>query len=94
MRIFRIATELITNSLAHSNCTKIAFNFERNMNSVIMRFEDDGIGFDYDKVSSQGRHGLTNIESRTSMLEGSGKWKPSEKGTNFVLTIPIKRNDN
>jgi len=92
LHIYRIVSELISNALAHSGCTTLMLSVEKHMNSIVVRFEDNGTGFDYESASKQDRHGLTNIESRTATLEATGKWKRSN-GMCFELTVPVKIHD-
>jgi len=92
LHIYRIVSELISNALAHSGCTALTLNVEKQVNSIVVRFEDNGTGFDYESASKPDHHGLTNIESRTATLDATGRWKRSD-GTCFELTVPVRSHD-
>jgi len=70
--LFRVITELITNTLKHANAKKINIVLEKIGNKIIMIFKDDGIGFDIDKIMNS-EHlgmGLKNIISRIKSING------------------------
>ncbi len=70
--LFRVITELITNTLKHANAKNIHVDLEKSSNKIIMNFKDDGIGFDIDKIMSS-EHlgmGLKNIISRIKSING------------------------
>lgn len=70
--LFRVITELITNTLKHANAKHINVELEKSHNKIIMSFKDDGIGFDIDKIMNS-EHlgmGLKNIISRIKSING------------------------
>jgi len=70
--LFRVITELITNTLKHANAKNISIELEKSSNKIIMSFKDDGIGFDIDKIMNS-EHlgmGLKNIISRIKSING------------------------
>ncbi|MBU1013413.1 MAG: Cache 3/Cache 2 fusion domain-containing protein [Bacteroidetes bacterium] len=70
--LFRVITELITNTLKHANAKNINIELEKSRNKIIMSFKDDGIGFDIDKIMNS-EHlgmGLKNIISRIKSING------------------------
>ncbi len=71
--LFRVITELITNTLKHANAKTIDVELEKSSNKILMNFKDDGIGFDIDKIMSS-EHlgmGLKNIISRIKSINGN-----------------------
>ncbi|MCZ8091141.1 sensor histidine kinase [Flavobacterium sp.] len=85
--VYRMIQELLKNSIAHSNGTKIEINvtkFEHELNLVI---EDNGAGFDTSKKKLG--IGLRNLEARTKAL--GGKLIIDSvigRGSAFNITIP------
>lgn len=70
--LFRVITELITNTLKHANAKNINIELEKSSNKISMSFKDDGIGFDIDKIMNS-EHlgmGLKNIISRIKSING------------------------
>jgi len=89
--IFRIIQEALTNILKHSKAeeAKIDFNFLKN--SLQIKINDNGNGFDIKKTSSQPGHGLRNIKDRVILLSGEFTLTSTiSKGTRIDIRIPIK----
>jgi signal transduction histidine kinase len=83
LQLYRIVTELINNALQHSNCNTLSVSLSLNGKAgvVTLVIEDDGDGFVYKNVRLPGHHGLTNIESRASILGARIRWLGTPKGT-------------
>ena len=70
--LFRVITELITNTIKHASAKNIIIELEKSRQKVIMHFKDDGIGFDINKIMNS-EHlgmGLKNIISRIKSING------------------------
>lgn len=90
LQLYRIVTELINNALQHSNCNTLSVSVSLNgkAGSVTLVIEDDGDGFVYKNARLPGHHGLTNIESRASMLGARIRWLGSPLGgSRFELNL-------
>lgn len=90
--LYRIAQEGISNILRHSNSTRASIILIYKNNEVLLLIEDDGIGFDLEKVLNEKREclGLIGMRERVSLLEGSFKIDTSPgKGTSIQIKIPI-----
>lgn len=79
-------TELIHNSFKHSHASTIKIEIVQKENSLVILFQDDGIGFDYNKEItneklSTNKQGLFSITNRIKMFLGSIEFKQLEKGT-------------
>lgn len=69
---YRIACELISNSLKHANCGNIYIDLNINEDKILMTFIDDGKGFEYPgNLPGNSGMGLSNIQSRIRSLGGS-----------------------
>ncbi len=90
MSIFRIMLEIMNNIVTHAKATEIVVQFvkfEHNMNITV---EDNGIGFNPEKVRSTKGIGLKNIASRIEFMKGTYTIDTSEgHGTTYVIDIPI-----
>ncbi|WP_420553674.1 sensor histidine kinase [Tenacibaculum aiptasiae] len=88
--IFRIIQELITNIIKHANATEATINislFDKNLNIII---EDNGQGFDYDKIDLKNNMGISSIQTRIKHLKGSFEVDSTiDKGTSIILNIPV-----
>lgn len=90
LHTYRIITELVNNSLKHSNCTKITLVIMQLSNSIFIRVSDNGKGFDSRSRRNPDNYGIDNIESRVMLLDAQHRWMEDEMlGTCFELTIPI-----
>ncbi len=69
LNLFRIAQELVHNSLKHSGAEKISLQLIKHSSSLILMIEDDGSGFK-DKEKMEYGIGLRNIETRVKALGG------------------------
>ncbi|MCG8700553.1 MAG: ATP-binding protein, partial [Bacteroidales bacterium] len=73
LTIYRILTELINNSLKHSQSSQININLTLKDKLLLCDYSDNGIGFIVeDKLNSlTERFGLLNIQSRISAVNGN-----------------------
>jgi signal transduction histidine kinase len=88
--VFRIAQELISNSLKHSEATKIEVQVIVDESRICLQVMDNGVGFVNETAIKKGR-GLKNIENRVAALNGqietqSRPGKGTETMVEFGLT--------
>jgi signal transduction histidine kinase len=88
MQIYRIAQEVINNICRHSGATLVTLTTKVDETGMFeLRIENDGREF-----SPAGRkkgRGLTNIQSRATMIEAMVKWEKREGGGMvFILQRP------
>lgn len=89
LSLFRMAQELITNSVRHSGASSVFVQLIGHGPSIVLMVEDDGKGFDPEEDS--GGLGLRNIRSRAELLEGSVEIDSAlGKGTVTTIEIPLK----
>lgn len=69
---YRIICELITNTLKHAKANNIYIELYKTEKTLIMKYIDDGVGFDVQKVKHNiSGMGYSNIESRIKSLNGT-----------------------
>lgn len=66
---YRVACELINNSLKHSGCTDIALSLTLDGRQMRLSYSDNGCGFD--PAAETHGMGLANIQSRVNSLNGT-----------------------
>lgn len=89
LALFRIIQELISNAIRHAQASIIKIELKTTQNELILILQDDGNGFDVDKVKRSNGLGWKNIEARVLMLKGKDSLESSaEKGTIYQLVIP------
>ena len=88
--VYRVAQELLNNIVKHANAGKVLVILYLAGGSLILRMEDDGQGFDFERARAQGSMGLLNILSRVSTLGGVFQTEgASPKGTISIIRIPL-----
>lgn len=88
INLYRIAMELINNSLKHAEATFMSLQLIQHDNQVIVTLEDNGKGFNPQKVEGEGI-GLKNIRNRVGVLGGSLEIDSQPgRGAVFVISIP------
>jgi signal transduction histidine kinase len=88
LSIFRILQELISNSLKHAKAKHINITINSFNDLLSIIFEDDGVGFEPDKVERG--LGLANIESRVQLLNGTILLESTRYGVSYLIDIPMK----
>ncbi len=88
--LYRITQELLQNAVKHSKAKNVYFQFigENNKN-ISLIYEDDGIGFGYEKKERKGL-GLKNIENRITLLDGTLQIDTSSAGKGCTIVIEVK----
>ncbi len=88
--LFRVLQELVNNIIKHSQATVVNIQIIRHNDELTLMIEDNGIGFDLNKVMEKGI-GLKNIQSRIEYLNGNVNFDSRpEKGTTVSIEVPIK----
>lgn len=90
--IYRLIYEAVNNSVKHSKANSIDVKIIPVYPNIILRIEDNGIGFVYKNVQTQEHMGLKGMEGRVRTMNGVMKIKSElGKGTSIIFTIPDKR---
>jgi signal transduction histidine kinase len=87
--IYRIAQEALTNSIKHSEASRIQLQLIGNSENIILIIEDNGKGFDYTSNFCTPCNGIYNMKERARLLNGALdiETEPST-GTTIRLKIP------
>jgi PAS domain S-box-containing protein len=90
--IYRVVQEALTNASRHSRAEVVSIILERDAKRARVIIEDDGVGFDVEKVMTgpveNRRLGLTGMQERVQHVGGEFKVE-SGSGTTIVVTIPL-----
>jgi signal transduction histidine kinase len=70
--VFRVAQEAITNIARHARASEASISLTKKNGTLIVRIEDNGVGFDPDQVMHRQRQawGLRGMEERIILLGG------------------------
>ncbi|WP_299667443.1 ATP-binding protein [uncultured Polaribacter sp.] len=87
--VFRIIQELITNIIKHAEANNATINissYDQNLNIIV---EDDGKGFDINKVNQKDGMGIGSIKTRVMHLNGTFVIDTTiNKGSSIIMNIP------
>lgn len=91
--IIRIITELTSNSIKYSKCSKISIKVKNTDKEIIIKHSDDGIGFDYDNQKQIHKDntgfGLVMLRERVELLDGVISYSKTN-GSTYTISIPKK----
>ena len=88
LSIYRIIQELLNNIIKHADATEAMVQIQESNSQLLITVEDNGKGFQTnDKANGIG---LTNIESRLSLLKGQLKIDSDKKmGTSVYIELKL-----
>jgi two-component system NarL family sensor kinase len=92
IHVYRTIQEVIHNCVKHAKADKMYIRLERKNGYLTILCKDNGIGFDYPKLSKESEGiGLSSLKNRTEIMGGSlvVESRPG-KGSAFLFEIPIK----
>jgi signal transduction histidine kinase len=95
--LYRITTELISNTLKHAHAThvEIVFNYIPEKNNITLIYSDNGKGFDTSCEDSKTGMGLINIRQRIKILGGNFRIESViGKGCTIFVDFPLKETGN
>jgi signal transduction histidine kinase/ligand-binding sensor domain-containing protein len=87
IQIYRIAQEVLSNISRHSEATEVKMTLEKpTENALLLKIEDNGKYFDFEKGAKRDGRGLSNIKSRADLIEAEFTFEKSDSGgTIFTL---------
>jgi signal transduction histidine kinase len=88
--LYRIAQEALTNVVKHSHADSVNVTLYYGKTRFKMKVQDNGIGFDTEKVNEGGGMGIRGIKERVQRMNGKLYVESApNKGTILVVTIRI-----
>jgi signal transduction histidine kinase len=91
IHLFRIVQELLANAMQHARTSKIALEISFDDIHLLLRYNDNGPGFNKDALNGQGS-GIDNIMERVTILEGKAELdaRPGY-GVDYQIWIPLRK---
>lgn len=88
--LFRVLQEIVNNIIKHAKATEVSIQLIRHDNEMVLMVEDNGVGFNVEKINMFDGIGLKNIQSRVEYLNGTVDFdsKPG-KGTTVNIQVPV-----
>jgi signal transduction histidine kinase len=91
LSLFRVAQELINNTLKHANARHVSIIISLVKGYISFQYTDDGKGIDLKGNNDHGI-GIYNIESRLSMIDATYKvFSAPGAGYSFRVLMPVSR---
>ncbi len=90
--LYRSIRELMINIIKHSQAKKVDIIIKRLYNCFRIDVRDDGFGFNFTEISTQGKagFGLFSIQERLEAIGGSVNIESAKgKGTTVILSVPL-----
>ncbi|CAM3838345.1 MULTISPECIES: tetratricopeptide repeat-containing sensor histidine kinase [Flavobacterium] len=86
IEIHRVLQEVLVNMKKHSDATLVVIVFESLEKSIRIKYSDNGIGFDMEKIS---KNGVRNMENRMHSINGSITFDSEiNKGVKINIEFP------
>jgi signal transduction histidine kinase len=87
--VYRIVEEALVNAEKHAQASQISLELSHVAGWLLLRVQDDGIGFAVDAVGQNGRFGLLGMRERAELIQAEFTVQ-SEPGRGTVLTLRAK----
>lgn len=89
IHLYRIVQELLNNAIKHAKATQVLVSLFHKLDSLILTYKDNGVGFVVEETKKTGGLGLTTLDSRVQMLQGEMQLKSTAgKGVSIVIIFP------
>ena len=91
VNLYRIIQEWINNVIKYSGAKKLSIQLTGYENEINLIIEDNGLGFEKEKLTQSSGWGWKNIQSRLEAINGALEidTQPGSYGTSFILDLPI-----
>lgn len=90
MNLYRIAGELLSNSIKYAKATRIDLQLLTRDDKIILSYEDDGKGFDPGALANAPGIGYRNIKARLQKIHGTYLLESRHgKGMYFEAEVPM-----
>jgi signal transduction histidine kinase len=90
VQLLQMAREALSNAARHARARRTNIVLRLDGDALVLRIEDDGIGFDPGAVRSIGHLGLANLHDRAAALGGTVAIESTlGAGTSLSIRVPI-----
>ncbi|MCC7161553.1 MAG: GAF domain-containing sensor histidine kinase [Anaerolineae bacterium] len=89
--LFRIFQETLTNVARHANATRVNAKLELRAGELVLCIQDNGQGFEVDKVRGNRSLGLLGMRERAENVRGTLEIQGAPgQGTIILVTVPLE----
>ncbi|PAD23145.1 ATP-binding protein [Terribacillus saccharophilus] len=92
--VFRIVQELLNNALKHSNASNVTIKLLQTQNGFRLIYQDNGVGFDINKVRESESMGIRGLYERVRAFNGDLQFITSEENGVRISIEIIEDGDN
>lgn len=94
IKVHNIIQELVNNVLKHSNASKALVKIHDKEGLLFISIQDDGDGFDKNKIANKDGLGINQIEARIQMMKGKFNINSSSQtGTVIEIELPVQEKE-
>lgn len=87
--LYRVIQEIVSNIIKHAEAKTVSIQLIRHDDELVLMIEDDGKGFDQNKLEEHSGIGIKNIQSRIAYLNGSVSFDSTlGRGTTVSVSVP------
>ena len=87
---YRIAQESLWNAAKHAGAKHVKVTLQGLKDNLLLRVEDDGVGFDQESIRSKGGLGLVSMRERARVVNGTlSIGSAIGEATRVILTVPV-----
>jgi signal transduction histidine kinase len=86
--LFRMAQEIINNTVKHSSAKQVIISLKAMGNLFKLSFQDNGLGFDKEEKIRSGGSGLMNLQKRAKLIHAR-IFIESQQGTGTTISIEL-----
>jgi len=93
--VYRAAQEALTNLARHSRASRVKMNLATRDGKIVLRIEDNGVGFDVERLWNAPENvtqgiGLRSIRELATSLGGGLDIVSGKEGTRLELSVPLE----
>jgi two-component system, NarL family, sensor kinase len=93
--VYRAVQEALTNLVRHAKASRVAMTLEARGRHVVLRIQDNGVGFDVARLWNAAANvtqgiGLRSIREQAASLGGALDIMSNAEGTNLELSVPFE----
>ncbi|HSG41917.1 MAG TPA: GAF domain-containing protein [Anaerolineales bacterium] len=93
--LFHISMEALNNILKHAGASEVVLSLDCEEETLILKVEDNGRGFDPELARNQGGIGISNMIERAEKIGGSlSLQSDSDSGTVISVEIPLDKHQS
>jgi hypothetical protein len=90
LNVFRIIQETMANVVKHSQASTASISLTKSGDLLNIIIEDNGVGFNKNKIEDKESFGLQSIKQRVTYLKGEFTIDSTEgNGTTLIIDIPL-----